>query len=314
MHVKTISRNLTHLLRTPPPFGTRACSFIEGSTSGGRTRNETPSSDIHWEQAHASHRQQADAHVRVRPAKSVRYQRGRCHPRTVTGGNRRVLTRVKDPERFGVVELRNGKLVKLVEKPKQYISDLALAGVYFFRSTIFSAIEKLKPSWRNELEITDAIQALLDAGGKITYHEVSGWWKDTGRPEDILEANQLVLRDLKPSMRGKIEEGVAISGNVDIGNGSVVRKGTALRGPVIIGDNSEIGGGAKVGPNTSVGSRVRIMHAEIEDSIILDGALVDCKERIVDSIIGKDSRIVSTDTSSPRRMSFVVGESTFVKL
>jgi len=225
-----------------------------------------------------------------------------------------VLTRVKDPERFGVVELRNGKLVKLVEKPKQYISDLALAGVYFFRSTIFSAIEKLKPSWRNELEITDAIQALLDAGGKITYHEVSGWWKDTGRPEDILEANQLVLRDLKPSMRGKIEEGVAISGNVDIGNGSVVRKGTALRGPVIIGDNSEIGAGAKVGPNMSVGSRVRIMRAEIVDSIILDGALVDCKERIVDSIIGKDSRIVSTDTSSPRRRSFVVGESTFVSL
>jgi len=165
-----------------------------------------------------------------------------------------VLTRVKDPERFGVVELRNGSIVKLVEKPKQYISDLALVGVYFFRSTIFSAIEKLKPSWRNELEITDAIQALLDAGGKITYHEVSGWWKDTGRPEDILEANQLVLRDLKPSMRGKIEEGVAISGNVDIGNGSVVRKGAALRGPLIIGDNSEIGGGAKVGPNTSVGS------------------------------------------------------------
>jgi len=93
-----------------------------------------------------------------------------------------------------------------------------------------------------------------------------------------------------------------------------VRKGTALRGPVIIGDNSEIGGGAKVGPNMSVGSRVRIMRAEIVDSIILDGALVDCKERIVDSIIGKDSRIVSADTVSPRRMSFVVGESTFVRL
>ncbi len=93
-----------------------------------------------------------------------------------------------------------------------------------------------------------------------------------------------------------------------------MRKGTVLRGPVIIGDNSEIGGGTKVGPNVSVGSRVRIMRAEIEDSIILDGALVDCKERIVDSIIGKDSRIVSAEKSSPRGRSFVVGESTFVRL
>ena len=225
-----------------------------------------------------------------------------------------ILTRVREPDRFGVVELRNGKIVKLVEKPKEYISDLALAGVYFFRSTIFSAIEKLKPSWRNELEITDAIQTLLDTGGRITYHEVTGWWKDTGRPEDILEANQLVLRDLKPAVRGKLEEGVSVSGNVEVGNGSVVRKGTALRGPVIIGDNSEIGAGARIGPNTSVGSRVRIMGAEIEDSIVLDGTLVDCKERIVDSIIGKDSRIVSGNGSEPKPKSFVVGESTFVRL
>jgi len=225
-----------------------------------------------------------------------------------------ILTRVKDPDRFGVVVLRNGKIVKLVEKPKQFLSDLALAGIYFFRPTIFPAIEKLKPSGRNELEITDAIQSLLDMGGTIAYHEVSGWWKDTGRPEDILEANQLVLRDLKSSVRGRIEEGVALSGNVDIGNGSVVRRGTTLRGPVVIGDNSEVGAGAKLGPNTSVGSRVRIMGAEIEDSILLDGTLVDCKERIVDSIIGKDSRIVSGSASRSGGRSFVVGESTFVRL
>src|SRR5438093_12386407 len=107
-------------------------------------------------------------------------------------------------------------------------------------------------------------------------------------------------------MRGKIEEGVAISGNVDIGNGSVVRKGAALRGPLIIGDNSEIGGGAKVGPNTSVGSRGRMMHSEIEYSIILDGAVGDDKESIVDCIIGKYSRIVYTNTSSTRRMSVLM--------
>ncbi|MBO0888384.1 glucose-1-phosphate thymidylyltransferase [Candidatus Bathyarchaeota archaeon] len=225
-----------------------------------------------------------------------------------------VLTRVKDPSRFGVVQIEKGKIVKLVEKPKQYISDLALAGVYFFRPSIFPAIEKLKPSWRNELEITEAIQNLLDMGGKITYHEVTGWWKDTGRPEDILEANQLVLKDLKGSVRGKIEDEVSVSGHVDVGEGTVVHRGASLRGPVVIGEYSEIGGGAYVGPYTSVGSRVKIIGAEIENSIILDGTIVDCRERIVDSIIGKNSRIVSDHAYRPTGRRFVVGESTFVSL
>ena len=225
-----------------------------------------------------------------------------------------VLTQVKDPDRFGVVLIERRRIVKLVEKPKQYISNLALAGVYFLRPTIFPIIEKLRPSWRNELEITDALQQLLDLGGKITYHEVSGWWKDTGRPEDILEANQLVLKDLKTSVGGMIEEGVAVSGEVDVGEGTVVRRGATLRGPVVIGDHSEIGDGASVGPNTSLGSHVRILGATIENSIVLDGTVVDCRERIVDSIIGKDSKIISSQASLSGGRRFVVGESTFVSL
>ena len=225
-----------------------------------------------------------------------------------------VLTQVKDPDRFGVVLIERRRIVKLVEKPKQYISNLALAGVYFLRPTIFPIIEKLSPSWRNELEITDALQQLLDLGGKITYHEVSGWWKDTGRPEDILEANQLVLKDLKTSVGGMIEEGVAVSGEVDVGEGTVVRRGATLRGPVVIGDHSEIRDGASVGPNTSLGSHVRILGATIENSIVLDGTVVDCRERIVDSIIGKDSKIISSQASLSGGRRFVVGESTFVSL
>jgi len=225
-----------------------------------------------------------------------------------------VLSRVAEPDRFGVVQLEDGKIVKLVEKPKQYVSDLALTGVYFLRPTIFRAIEKLKPSWRNELEITDALQNLLDMGGRITYHEVSGWWKDTGRPEDILEANQLVLKDLKTSIKGKVEEEVEVSGSVALGEGTIVRSSVVLRGPVVIGDHSEIGGGANVGPFTSLGSHVRIIGAEIENSIVLDGAVIDCKERIVDSIIGKDSKIVSDHEHGHRGRRFVVGESTFVSL
>src|SRR6266516_3533340 len=216
-----------------------------------------------------------------------------------------VLSRVKDPGRFGVVQ---------IEKAKQFISDLALAGVYFFRTTIFPAIEKLKPSWRNELEITEAIQGLLDMGGRITYHEVSGWWKDTGRPEDILEANQLVLKDLESSVKGKIEEEVAISGSVEVGEGTIVHRGSALRGPIVVGEYSEIGGGAYVGPYTSVGSHVKILGAEIENTIILDGTVVDCRERIVDSIIGKNSKIISDHAYRPTGRRFVVGESTFVSL
>jgi glucose-1-phosphate thymidylyltransferase len=224
-----------------------------------------------------------------------------------------VLSRVAEPDRFGVAKVENGKIVKLVEKPKQYVSDLALTGVYFLRPTIFPVIEKLKPSWRNELEITDALQNLLDMGGRIAYHEVSGWWKDTGRPEDILEANQLVLKDLKTSIKGKMEE-VEVSGNVDLGEGTIVRKSAVLRGPVVVGDHSEIGGGANVGPYTSLGSHVKIVGAEIENSIVLDGTVIDCRERIVDSIIGKDSKIVSDHERGPRGRRFVVGESTFVSL
>ncbi len=225
-----------------------------------------------------------------------------------------LVSRVKDPGRFGVVQIANGRIVKLVEKPKEYMSDLALAGVYFFRPRIFDVIEKLKPSWRNELEITEAIQNLLDAGGRITYHEISGWWKDTGRPEDILEANQLVLSDLKSSVKGKVEEDVIVAGSIALGEGSIVRKGAALRGPVVIGEHSKVGPGAYVGPYTSVGNRVKIVGAEIENSIVLDGAVIDCRERIVDSIIGKNSKILSDGSHRPSGRRFVVGESTFVSL
>jgi glucose-1-phosphate thymidylyltransferase len=225
-----------------------------------------------------------------------------------------VVSKVEDPSRFGVVKIQDGKIVKLVEKPKQFLSDLALTGVYFLHPSIFPVIETLKPSWRNELEITEAIQSILEKGGKVTYHTVSGWWKDTGRPEDILEANKLVLSDLKTTINGKVEDGVTVYGNVEIAEGAVVRRGASIRGPVTIGEGSEIGEDAYVGPFTSIGSRVKVLRAEIENSIVLDGAIINCKERIVDSIIGKNSKIVSNLNSRPSGRRFVIGESTFVGL
>ncbi len=225
-----------------------------------------------------------------------------------------VVSRVKEPGRFGVVVLEEGKIRRLVEKPKEKISDYALVGVYFFRSTIFPAIKKLRPSWRNELEITEAIQKLLETGGKITYHEVSGWWKDTGRPEDILEANQLVLSDLQTSIKGKIDEGVTLTGHIQIGEGTIIRKGATLRGPALIGEYSEVGPGSYIGPYTSIGNQVKILGAEIENSIVLDGTMIDCQERIVDSLIGRNSRIISNGPSRPTGRRFVIGESTFIGL
>jgi len=225
-----------------------------------------------------------------------------------------VLTRVKDPSRFGIVRIEHGKVVEFLEKPKEFVSDFALAGVYFLRSSIFPIIQALKPSGRNELEITEAIQGLLERGGEISFHEVSGWWKDTGRPEDILEANQLILRDLKLSIKGKVDEGAIIGGGVEIGNGTVVHKGASIRGPAIIGENSEIGSGAYVGPYTSIGNNVKIAATEIENSIVLDGSVIDCRDRIVDSIIGRNSQIRSSGLQRPSGRRFVVGESTYVSL
>jgi glucose-1-phosphate thymidylyltransferase len=225
-----------------------------------------------------------------------------------------VVARVRDPNRFGVVRIERGKVVELIEKPKEFVSDFALAGVYFLRSSIFPIIKALRPSWRNELEITEAIQSLLEHGRQIAFHEISGWWKDTGRPEDILEANQLILRDLKSSIKGKVDEGVILGGGVEIGNGTIVHKGASIRGPAIIGENSEIGPGAYVGPYTSIGNNVKIIGTEIENSIVLDSSVIDCHDRIVDSIIGRNSQIRSSGAQRPSGRRFVVGESTYVSL
>ncbi|MEE8402620.1 MAG: glucose-1-phosphate thymidylyltransferase, partial [Candidatus Hydrothermarchaeaceae archaeon] len=131
-----------------------------------------------------------------------------------------LLTKVKNPQQFGVAELDgSGKVIRLEEKPKKPKSDLALVGVYLFKSSIFKAVSQIKPSWRNELEITDAIQWLIDNGYNVDSHIVEGWWKDTGKPKDLLDANRLVLDGLEPSNHGKIEENVQIHGRVSIGEG-----------------------------------------------------------------------------------------------
>ncbi len=201
-----------------------------------------------------------------------------------------LLTEVPDPRLFGVAELKDGKVVRLVEKPKKPMSNLALVGVYMFDFHVFEAVNAIKPSWRNELEITDAIQYLVDKGYEVHPHLVSGWWKDTGKIEDILEANRLILESIAGKIQGKVDETSKISGPVIIEEGVVVQN-SIIRGPAIIGTETEIIN-SYIGPSTAIQERCRIIQTEIEHSIVLEGSEIrDVGSRIDESLIGRDVKI-----------------------
>jgi glucose-1-phosphate thymidylyltransferase len=225
------------------------------------------------------------------------------------------VTPVNDPGRFGIVELDSkGAVSRLVEKPAEPKSNLALAGVYLFNDSIFEAAKNIKPSQRNELEITDAIQSLLEMGKKITVQHINGWWKDTGKPEDLLEANQLVLDDLQSMCEGTINSSCQIAGKVSVGKNTIIKPNTRIKGPVIIGENCEIGPNVYLGPYTSIGDNVKILSGEVEGSIIMQNVLINCNKRIIDSIIGRQSRVESGYSMYPSGLRFVVGESTLCRV
>jgi len=201
-----------------------------------------------------------------------------------------LLTPVPDPQMFGVAELKDDKVVRLVEKPAEPKTNLALVGVYMFGSEIFASAKVIKPSFRNELEITDAIQDLIDRGLRVTPHLVSGWWKDTGKLEDMLEANRLILQTLTPRNDGVVDQASKIEGTVVIEAGAVVEH-SVIRGPAVIGPGARIKD-AYVGPFTSIGRDVEISRSEIEHSIVLEGALIhDLETRVADSLIGRGVKI-----------------------
>jgi glucose-1-phosphate thymidylyltransferase len=219
-----------------------------------------------------------------------------------------LLCEVENPRQFGVAEFdKNRKLVRLVEKPKKPSSNYALTGIYFLKPVIFRMIEQLKPSGRGELEITEALQSLLDAGYTVGYKLVTGWWKDTGTVEDILEANRLVLEDLKKKVEGTVEEKSSMQGRVAIGKETIVRRGALLRGPAIVGKNTTIGEHVYVGPYTSIGNNVKIETGEIENSIIMDDCHVEIDGKITDSLVGAGTTL-TTNRKSPKGYRLVVGE------
>jgi glucose-1-phosphate thymidylyltransferase len=225
------------------------------------------------------------------------------------------LQAVTDPGQFGVAELNgDGRVIRLEEKPKVPKSNYALVGVYLFTPVIFDMIKQIKPSWRNELEITDAIQKLLDNKCNVRSHIVTGWWKDTGKPEDILEVNRFVLDDLKPVISGTVEDGAIMMGRISLGKNSLVKKGCVVRGPVVIGDNCVIESGTYIGPFTSVGNNCIIKGAYIESSVLMAGCRLECDNRIVDSLIGKNATIASSNSDLPKGTRLIVGENSFLKI
>ena len=217
-----------------------------------------------------------------------------------------LLQEVPNPHQFGVAELsEDGKTIRrLVEKPKVPPSNLALVGIYFFKPVIHEAVRNIKPSWRNELEITDAIQWLIDHGYRVGWTKVTGWWKDTGKPEDILDANRLILDDIKTDVR--IHTNARIHGRVVIGEGTVIDENTVIKGPVVIGKNVRIMN-SYIGPYTSIGDNVVIENTEIEDSIILEGSEIRNAGRIVESLIGRGVKIIN-GTSHPFGRKLVIGD------
>jgi glucose-1-phosphate thymidylyltransferase len=226
-----------------------------------------------------------------------------------------LLCEVETPQRFGVAKFdEKRKLTALVEKPKQPPSNYALTGIYFFKPIILEMIRKLKPSWRGELEITEAIQLLLENGYDVGYQIVKGWWKDTGAPEDILEANRLILDEIKPEIRSKIENPAAIQGRVSIGENTTIKQGAIIRGPTIIGNNTTIENDVYIGPYTSIGNNTTIKRGEIENSIIMDTCHIDIDDRITDSLIGPNSTITSNRNNKPKARRFLIGEQSQITL
>jgi len=197
-----------------------------------------------------------------------------------------LLKEVADPRMFGVAQVdADGLIVRLIEKPKDPPSKLAVVGIYLFSPKIHEAIDRIKPSWRGELEITDSIQEMIQLGYKVDSYVLNGWWLDTGKKDDLLEANRVVLDELiQGSIRGKIDDASRISGRVLIEEGAEICDST-IRGPAVIGSGSKIIH-SFIGPYTAIGANCRIKNSFVEFSVVLDESCVTGVHRLEESILG----------------------------
>ncbi len=223
-----------------------------------------------------------------------------------------LLAHVLEPQRFGVARLEGDRVVELIEKPKIPPSDLALVGVYMFKNVIFQAAKSIKPSWRNELEITDAIQYLIENGYQVESHIINGWWKDTGRLEDLLEANRMVLEGIEPRCSGHVDGESQVFGRVVIEEGAEVIN-SVIRGPAIIGKQARIVN-SFIGPFTSIYYEVLVENSEIEHSIVMEKSRIShIRGRIEDSLIGKNVEI-DRSPMRPKALRLMLGDNSKIGL
>lgn len=225
-----------------------------------------------------------------------------------------LLKQVPNPTAFGVAELNaQGEVVRLVEKPQNPPSNFALVGLYLFAPVVHEAIAQLQPSPRGELEITDAIQTLVDWGKTVTAQQLQGWWLDTGKKDDLLAANQIILDSaLGSAIAGQVDEASRISGRVRIGQGSKIVSST-IRGPVVIGDNCHIEH-CFIGSYSSIADGVRMVNVEIDHSVVLQDAVIEnLHQRIVDSLIGRRAKL-SYSAQRPKASRFMIGDDCQIEL
>jgi len=222
-----------------------------------------------------------------------------------------LLCEVDNPSRFGIADIKDGKIKKIIEKPKDPPTNLAVTGIYFLTPIIFDIIKRLKPSWRNELEITDALDMLLNENHIITYNMITDYWKDTGTPDDIIHANGIILEHMSPYFKGKNDGSNTLNGKIMVGEGTIIKNQSSLEGPIIIGKNCVIDG-TSIGPHTSIGDNSTLINCTLQDSIIMSECKIEGKIKIKKSIISYNSSILLESTNIEK--TFLLGEGTKIIL
>ena len=212
-----------------------------------------------------------------------------------------LLCEVDNPSRFGIADIENEKILKITEKPKNPTSNLAVTGIYLLTPLIFEIIDNLKPSWRNELEITDALDNLLRQNNNISFERITDYWKDTGTPEDIIHANGEIIKKMLENLEN----------DHIIGKDTVIESNVKINGPVVIGDNCHISSGSSIGPNVSVGNNTTVAISNIENSIVMENCKINSSAEIKNSIIANNSDI--KDDEGAKKI-FLLGEGSKVSL